>query len=151
MVASPSPATANKAPTLEELTAEAHRLYALLVPQGPVQVIVPEHERARMMARYNEVCALLTAAQKGQKEQRAAAEKWAQEAQEALPELIAMAPAEWRGKLQAIGGMPAGPERDSALRAALNEVVNGGALAKLGPIGIAVGPMIRKFLRTGKL
>lgn len=152
MVSSPSSGNQRgSSPSLAELTAEAHRLYALLCPQGQVQVILPPGEQQRMQGRYQEVCAQLTAAQTAQQGQRAATEKWMEEASEALPEMLSMLPHEWRERLGPLVEMEPGPTRDKLLRAALNDVVNGGALARLGPVGIAAGPMIRKFLRKGKL
>lgn len=148
MVAS-SPSV-QKAPTLQELMAEAHRLYAILEPRGKVQVLIPEGERAQYVARYTHVCALLSQAQLAQMEQKAQAAKWSSEVEDALPELIPLLPAEWRSKVEGLIDMAPGDERDAAVRGTLNALVNSGALARFGAAGVAIAPMVRKFLRKKK-
>lgn len=150
MRASPS-SVATRPLTLQELTAEAHRLYALLMPTGQVQVILPPGEHAKMHTRYLEVCGALAQAQAAQQEQKATAEKWGQEAAEALPELIPMLPEQFRGPIEALSQMEPGAARDQAMRSTLQSVINSGALTRLGPMGVALRPMLSKFLRTKKL
>ncbi len=133
-----------------ELLAEAHRLYAMLYPTGKAQVILPDAERAAMASRYAKVYAELQQVQAAQAAQKAQASEWVEDFEAAIPQLVTMLPANLQGKVQAVVEMSAGPAKEAALRKLLGQVVNGGALKQLGPMGLMVGPMLSRFLRGKK-
>ena len=133
-----------------ELLAECHRLYALLHPQGRVQVVVAPAERSRLEAQYRQAYDALADVDEGARAASEKAQEVMDDIEDAIPMLMGMLPdGPWKARVEGLRAMAPGAQRDDALRAAFREVASSPVIMqRLGPMGVVLQPMLQKYLRT---